>query len=238
MSNETVEGFCPDCNRMSALEIRSEVHGSAPEQLLDQLDPGEDGLHFARYSIAFCPKCEGVFLHVSAESEPSEIHYRAMLYPPSDRRGIPGLPEPARRAYESAQSCFNTGNFEPCVLMCRKCLEAICVSFGVQKGSLAERLRQLRDSDRIEARLYEWADELRLVGNDAAHDLDIRISKQDAVDSLDFVEVILQYVFVLDQRFRDFRARRHGAKEGESSGPVNKAMQADVSLARRSPPQD
>ena len=219
MTSESLEGFCPDCKRMSALEVRSEAHANAPQQLFEQLDAGEDGLRIARYSIAFCPKCEGVFLHVSAKSEPSEIPYEAMLYPTSDRRGIPGLPEPARRAYESAQSCFSTGNFEPCVVMCRKCLEAICVSFGVQKGSLADRLRQLRDTGRIEVRLYEWADQLRLVGNDAAHDLDIHISKQDAVDSLDFVEAILLYVFALDQRFRHFRARRQAAKKVESVGP-------------------
>lgn len=211
MVREPVEGFCPRCNRMSALEVRSEARATAPQQLFDQLDEGEDGLRPARYSIAFCPKCESPFLHVRAESEPSEIFYEAMLYPSSDRRGIPGLPEPARRTYESAQSCFMTGNFEPCVLMCRKCLEAICTSLGVQEGTLAKRLRALKESGRIETRLYDWADQLRLVGNEAAHGLDGRLTKQDAVDGLDFVEAILQYVFVLDRRFREFRARRQAS---------------------------
>jgi hypothetical protein len=116
--------------------------------------------------------------------------------------------------------------------MCRKCLEAVCVVLGVQNGSLSQRLRKLRDSGRIEARLYEWADELRLVANDAAHDLEVRISKQDAVDSLDFVEAILLYVFALDQRFRDFRARRQEAKRIDPTGP-SKVMQPDAPLARR-----
>jgi hypothetical protein len=209
---ESIEAFCPDCNRISALEVRSEAFADAPQQLHDLLDPGEDGLRIARYTTAFCPKCRGVFLHVRAKSEPSEIPYEVVLYPAPERRGIPGLPEGARRAYESAQSCFGASNFDPCVIMCRKCLEATCGSLGVQKGSLAERLRQLRDSGRIEARLYEWADQLRLIGNDAAHDLDIHISRQDAVDSLDFVEAILQYVFVLDQKFREFRDRRQGGQ--------------------------
>jgi hypothetical protein len=115
--------------------------------------------------------------------------------------------------------------------MCRKCLEAVCTFLGVKGGSLAARLRTLRDSGRIEAKLYEWADELRLVGNDAAHDLDTQISKQDAVDGIDFVEAILLYVFALDQRFRDFRARRVEAKQPK--GHSNEAMQTDVSSARR-----
>jgi len=212
MIGGSIEGFCPQCNRMSALEVRAEAHATAPRLLFDQLDTSEDGLRAARYEIAFCPQCSVVFLHVSAESEPSEIPYEAMLYPTAGRREISGLPEPARRTYASAQSCFETGNYEPCVLMCRKCLEAICVFFGAEKGTLASRLRELRDSNRIEARLYEWAEGLRLVGNDAAHDLHPRITKQDALDSLDFVEAILLYAFALDQRFREFRDRRSQAK--------------------------
>lgn len=217
MTSEVVEGFCPECNRMAELRVRAVVSATAPRQLFDQLAGHEDGLHPARYSIGFCPKCNGVFLHAAATSEPSDIPYEVMLFPTSSRRDVPGLPEPVRRTFRSAQSCFETGNFEPCVIMCRKCLEAVSVFLGVQSGSLANRLRSLRDSGRIEARLYEWADQLRLVGNDAAHDLDIRISKQDAVDGLDFVEAILLYVFALDQRFQDFRARRQETKQLEAT---------------------
>lgn len=61
MTSESVEGFCPECNRMSALRVRSEAHATAPRQLFDQLDAGEDGLHPARYSIAFCPNARGAF---------------------------------------------------------------------------------------------------------------------------------------------------------------------------------
>ena len=233
MTDESIEGFCPQCNRMSALEVRAEAHATAPQQLFDQLDASEDGLRGARYKIAFCPQCKAVFLHVSAKSEPSEIPYEAMLYPTIGRRGIPGLPEPARRTYSSAQSCFETGNYEPCVLMCRKCLEAMCVFLGVEEGTLASRLRQLRDSGRIEARLCSWAEGLRLVGNDAAHDLHLCISKQDALDSLDFVEAILLYAFALDQRFREFSDRRRQTRQGEALGPSNKAMQSDAPSAHR-----
>ena len=92
---QSIEGFCPACNRMAVLQVRGEAHGNAPPQLFDQLDVGEDGLRGATYRTAFCPKCETVFLHVSAESEPSEFRYEVMLYPSSDRRSIPGLPETA-----------------------------------------------------------------------------------------------------------------------------------------------
>jgi len=195
VSIDSIEGFCPYCNRISNLEVRAQVQGTPPKMLSDQLDTDEDGLRPACYSIAFCPKCESVFLHVSAKSEPSEIPYEAMLYPSSYRRNISGVPRNVHRIFESARACFETGNYEPCIIMCRKCLEATCASMSVKKGTLATRLQKLKDSGLIEERLYKWAEQLRLVGNDAAHEFDLQISKEDALDSLEFVEAILLYVF-------------------------------------------
>jgi len=98
---------------------------------------------------------------------------------------------------------------------------------GVKKGALATRLQKLKDSGLIEERLYKWAEQLRLVGNDAAHEFDLQISKEDALDSLEFVEAILLYVFELDQRFQKFRARRNKLKQSESENPSNKPIQTD-----------
>jgi hypothetical protein len=199
---------------MSALAVRAEAHGDPPESLFRQLEESsEEGLRLARYALAFCPTCKGAFLQVSAQSEPSEFPYQEMLYPGSQRRGIPGLPEPIRRTFASAQSCFDTGNYEPCVLMSRKCVEATCVSMGLKDGSLAKKLRGLRDAGHIDAKLYAWAEGLRLAGNEAAHDPDVSFSKDDALDSLDFVEAILLYVFALDERFRKFTARRQNVPQ-------------------------
>ena len=92
--------------------------------------------------------------------------------------------------------------------MCRKCLEAISSFLGEKRGSLLKRLTRLRDIGLIEAKLYSWADELRLIGNEAVHDLQARISKDDAHDSLEFLEAMLLYVFLLDSRLQKFRERR------------------------------
>jgi hypothetical protein len=102
--------------------------------------------------------------------------------------------------------------YEPSVIMCRKCVEIICSTLGVHDGSLSRRLRELKVSERIEQRLYERAEQLRMVGNDAAHDVDIELSKEDARDSLDFTEAILLYAFTLDRKFEEFRARRQQAR--------------------------
>jgi hypothetical protein len=78
----------------------------------------------------------------------------------------------------------------------------------VTKGILKTRLAELRDAGVIDSKLHTWADGLRLVANDAAHDIDFSPSNQDARDAIDFVEAILSYVFLLTKRFEEFEARR------------------------------
>ena len=92
--------------------------------------------------------------------------------------------------------------------MCRKTVEALCHENGVTKGNLKKRIDQLRLSGHIDLKLHTWATSLRLVGNDAAHDLDIDITKEDASDSLEFLDALLLYSYVLDQKYNEFQARR------------------------------
>ncbi|MFY9726779.1 MAG: DUF4145 domain-containing protein [Bryobacteraceae bacterium] len=208
MSRDTVESFCPRCNCVVAAEIRATASGSPTADLFDSLPDGEDGLRTVRYSVAFCGKCEGVFLYRDCNTEPSELPLREVLYPRSTEPLADDIPVPIRRPHESATSCFETANYEPCVIMCRKTLEAMCQALGESRGTLQARLQRLRDAGIVEARLCDWADELRFVGNDAAHDLSFNVTKEDARDCLEFVDAILVYVFTLDKKFREFKNRR------------------------------
>jgi hypothetical protein len=67
--------------------------------------------------------------------------------------------------------------------MCRKYLEALFQELGATKDNLKERLVALRERGHIDQKLLAWADELRLIGNDAAHDLNVVIEQVDARDA-------------------------------------------------------
>ena len=49
-----------------------------------------------------------------------------------------------------------------------------------------------------------------MVGSEAAHDVEIPVTAEDARDIYEFTEALLTYVFTLDTRFRSFEARRKG----------------------------
>ena len=53
----------------------------------------------------------------------------------------------------------------------RKTLEGICSAHGVKSGTLAAELQKLKEKGIIESRLFEWAEELRTMGNEAAQGL-------------------------------------------------------------------
>ena len=75
-------------------------------------------------------------------------------------------------------------------------------------NSLFKRLQDLKERSIIDGKLLNWADGLRVIGNDAAHDLDIVISESEAKDALQFVEALIMYVFQLCRRFNEFQRRR------------------------------
>ena len=92
--------------------------------------------------------------------------------------------------------------------MCRKTLEGICSAHGAKSRSLAGELRELKEKGIIENRLFEWAEELRTMGNEAAHGVEFVASREDAEDTLQFTEALIEYVFTYRDRFEEFKKRR------------------------------
>lgn len=204
--------FCHTCNKVVVARVRALAHGAPTAEIFSSVDSDEPILGSIAYELAFCVRCESVFLIRGRQIEvPSEYFtptIREVIYP-REREVLPEpVPASVRRAFESALICFRAGTYEPCAIMCRKSLEALCSALGETDTVLAVRIAKLSASGRIDQRLASWANELRLVGNDAAHDLEFEVSKEDAQDGLDFVEAILQNVFVLDHKFSRLKARR------------------------------
>jgi hypothetical protein len=165
----------------------------------------DDGNEFilTTYSLFKCPKCLRPFL-----TDEDEISGAVCLYPQPDSRVNPNLPEPLKAAYGEAIACFKSKAYTATAIMCRKTLEGICVEHGVSGRTLVSSLKELKDKGIIENRLYEWADALRISGNEAAHDVSVTISADDARDILEFTNALLEYVFTFRDKFEEFKNRR------------------------------
>jgi hypothetical protein len=131
------------------------------------------------------------------------------VFPPAERRelGI-AVPKNIQAAFKEAVQCFKAKAFTASAIMCRKTLEGLCAAHDAKSGNLAKGLAKLRDDGVIESRLFEWAEELRVSGNAAAHGVDSTVSRQDCENILEFTEALAQYVFTYRHKFQQFKERR------------------------------
>ena len=114
---------------------------------------------------------------------------------------------PIADTYQEALICLRAKAFIATALMCRRTVEGVAAHHSIAARSLASALKELKDKGIIEERLFEWAEALRIAGNQAAHDANVAISKQDATDIVDFTDAFLAYVFTFRDKFEERRGR-------------------------------
>ena len=163
-----------------------------------------------RYSFLKCPICDDPILVIEACDDLGNP-YR--LYPPTGKFLDHTIPEPIRKSYEEASLCFRKAKaFTATALLCRKTIEGVCREHGIINRNLKSALEEMKDKEIIESRFYEWAEALRISGNEAAHDVTAEISKQDAKDILEFTDALLGYLFTFRFKFEEFNQRRKRQK--------------------------
>ena len=107
------------------------------------------------------------------------------------------LPENIKGLFLQAADNLKRGHFHSSTMMCRRILDiAIRTIAPAVTGTLYERIERLASQNLITNDIKDWAHEVRLIGNDAAHGDDL-INKIDAHDIFYFTELFLQYVFTL-----------------------------------------
>lgn len=209
---EAFDLFCPQCNILVEAKVIAEGNGGYRSDAVSPIDEVDTEYHGDHYYVCQCGRCSQAFLiRQSVYGVPGEfgtITDEAILYPPETSMPVAGLSPALSSAYEQASKSFSASLYEPCVLMCRKCLEATCKDLGASGKDLNARLYALREAGHIDLRLLEWAHGIRILGNEAAHATDTTVSKTDARDVLDFTEAILIYVYSLTARYAQFKNRR------------------------------
>lgn len=101
--------------------------------------------------------------------------------------------------------------------MCRKTLEGICIEHKIKEKNLKASLKKMKEQGIIESRLFEWADTLRISGNEAVHDLNITVAPDDARDIIEFTNALLEYVFTFKDKYEQYKKRQENKKKKKST---------------------
>ncbi len=171
-----------------------------------------------RTYLCKCPSCNRALVAQSEEdedmkwTEPIRVHPRPRRFLGTD------IAPTIRHSVAEAERCMQVGAYLAATAMCGRALEAICRHFGTKDAYLAVGLKELREKEIIDARLYQWGEELRDQRNAAAHATDTTVTAHDAADVLIFTYAIIDYVFLLSSKFEQFQKRK-AERSGGTKGP-------------------
>ena len=209
-NRETMLVFCKHCEAKVQAEVRGDY-----SYLFDELPTP------LRFAFLECTSCHSPLVAQQDHDGIDDWEKPDVIYPDDNNQLGFAVPSTIRQAFDEATKSFNARAFTACAIMCRKVLESVCGSLLQKKVvNLNTALQEMKAAELIDKSLYEWGTELRIVGNEAAHDPDVMVDKQDAEDMLKFSEAIAEYSFTYRRRFADFKKRKAARQAAAKSSPT------------------
>jgi Domain of unknown function (DUF4145) len=196
-----MHAHCKDCNK----KVDGVMHGSY------SYHDSADGPP-RKITLLNCPRCQHAIVTEEIEQWHDMWSTPKTVYPIELSGLSEEIPEVLRNSFNEATSCFNARSFNASAIMCRRTLEGLCSELGIKGHNLNQSLNTLAHEGFIEGSITEWADALRIAGNEAAHDVSCNISSLDAQNILEFTEALLDYVYVFKRKFEAFKKRRDDGK--------------------------
>ena len=152
------------------------------------------------------PKCRGLVFTMSLGPD------RIVMSPPElidfDSSSIP---EQLMKTMTEAISCHAAGAYRASTMMVRRLLEELCDEAGAEGRTLHHRLLELRKHVTLPEELFEAMQELKALGNDAAH-IEAKafqtIDSEESSLSIELSKEILKARFQHQSLVNRLRARR------------------------------
>lgn len=184
-----------------------------------------DGAARRRWTLYACEDFGHPLVYMDSQAWKESFNPDEMVrvYPPQDRALSEQIPRGLREAHDEARKCFRSTAYAATVVMSLRVVEGACKIQGVSGKTLQDQLGQMRERKLIDSLLWDWADTLRGVRNSAAHfDEQATFSRDDAADSLAYSEALLDYLYVLKERFEALKLRR-ALPSPHPDGPARRA---------------
>ncbi len=192
--------YCPNCRKETSLSIRKEY-----------------GSHGKLYQIAECNSCNYFFLVARYGQNEKIIEiYPSQLPKPID----PRIPVFLKGDLEEAYKCFSVKAYRGTGVLARRALQMCCIEKGAPDKRLVEQIDWLLDERIITNDLKEWAHEVRLTGNDAAHppkdvNKDSSVTEDDAKDILFLLEELIKVLYITPAIAKERKEKRIKDKNKE-----------------------
>jgi hypothetical protein len=154
-----------------------------------------------------CSKPTLDYIHVLFDQASSTTYDSEpkMLYPVA-KTSLTNLPPMIEKEYEEALIVRNISPVA-CAVLARRTLEAVCDYEKAEGRALMDKVNYLLKLDRIPPLVGEMAQLGRMIGNLGAHFAEEKVTEEDVTTMLDFVETILEYLYVAPAKVDAVKAR-------------------------------
>jgi len=146
---------CPECGHRGTFDTINECNDKITS----------DNKYFLGQRVCPNPEC---YCHIFFVYDPQ--NKKIITYPhlriDFDSKSIPGK---IKESLEEAIGCESIEAYIAAAIMVRRTLECLCEDRGATGETLKERIGNLKGKIILPAELFEALDNLRLLGNDAAH---------------------------------------------------------------------
>ncbi len=158
---------CPKCRHIGSFESLNGLNDVSYHHSVDEGSAGKKTeVLFLGHRFCPNPNCRAhVFIVARADDKRILVSYPAIRID-FDSTAIPGK---ILRTFEEALTCHASGCFTAAAIMVRKTIEELCEEQGAKEGTLKSRLVKLREKVILPVDLMNAVDNIRLLGNDAAH---------------------------------------------------------------------
>ena len=203
---------CGHCGKLAAFIIRGQgsQNGTVPDYNY------KDGQEITEWRILECEQCKKPTLaevkifysfeidDVYGGMEPTSF-VSEILYPEA-KAPLTNLPKTIEKRYMDALGSKDVSPSAFAVLA-GKTLETVCNYEHMTGSTLEKKLKNLIGSDRIPPVLAQMAQQIRQIRNLGAHDAEDDATEEDVPIILDFLEAILEYLYVAPAKIAALQAR-------------------------------
>lgn len=196
---------CPFCNQKGTFSSLSDA------RFFDDAPSFDIELAYDAVIISpmVCPNedCFGLVFVYYSRKEWKVINTHPRQRPPISTENVP---QRIADSFNEAVDCYSNNCFIASAIMCRKTLEEICTDKSATGGSLQKRIENLDTKIKIPEELMDGMDELRVLGNNAAHELKHfnNIGEKEAEIAIIFTQKIIEAIYqheLLLTKLRSFK---------------------------------
>ena len=172
-------------------------------------------LYYKIVHLGECPFCRRHIVVITDRKvidDSKLIDYEPKLYKVTASEFIP---QNIREDFIEAKMCLQINAIKAAATMSRRALQNSAFEKGAPDKRLIEQLKWMLDQGIITKSLYDLAEKIRIIGNDAAHpskDGIDQVTKEEAETIVKFLEKYLDHVYVTPKEIEELEKKESSQK--------------------------